>query len=164
MSSCPLSQSYFLSFVITFCSAVTEGWIITCNLACSSSPCSHPGAYKLLSMASFNFQAKRAADTKGPCGCFSSSANYASLGQRGAEVGQSWPDLSVFQQLDSSRFGSRGSWNGRAGPSRQGHGAAGFPWHDGVHLSLCSSSRFWELAYFAKSGNGKAMFSVPVWL
>lgn len=101
MSSRHLSQSYFLNFVITFCSVVTERWIITCNLACSSSPRSHPGAYKLLSIASFNFQAKQAVDTKGPCVCFNSSANYASLGQRGAEVGESWPHPSIIPQLRS---------------------------------------------------------------
>ena len=118
MSSRPLSQSYFLIFVNTFCSAVSEQWNITCNFTCSSSPCSHAGAYKLLSIASFNFQAKQAADTKGPCVCFNTSACYSPLGQRGAEVGESWLDPSVLQQLVPC-FGSWRSCSGRAGPSRR---------------------------------------------
>jgi len=62
----------------------------------------------------------------------------------------------LFWQLEELQ------WQGW--PQQEGHNAAGFSWQGGVHLSSYFGSRFWELPYFPKSGNGKAMFSVPVWL
>lgn len=112
--------------------------IITCSLACSSSSRSHPGACKLLSMASFNFQAEQVVERKGSCECFSSSANYGSL----RSVERRWRNRDWIPPLSSSWtrvliscFGSWRSCTGRAGSSRQGHDAAGFSWQDGVYLS-----------------------------
>lgn len=59
--------------------------MITCNLACSSSSLSPPGAYKLLSIASFNFQVRQAADRKESCVCCSSSC-VGWLGAVGGEL------------------------------------------------------------------------------
>lgn len=141
--------------------------MITCNLACSSSSHSHPGAYKLLSIASFNFQAKQVANTKGPCIYFGSSANYTSLGQCGAAAGESEPYPSITQQPDLCAclpLWQLEEPSGRSGPSRQGHKMPfSLDRMELIYLYVSDHiSRSW--LYFPKSGNDKAMFSVPVWL
>lgn len=117
LSFYPILFFKFSDYVLLSCHR-----IITCSLACSSSSCSHPGARKLLSMASFNFQAEQVVERKGSCECFSSSANYGSL----RSVERRWRNRDRISPLSSSwtrvLISCIGSWRsctGRAGSSRR---------------------------------------------